>query len=210
MWRVVLVIALSILAITALTFLSAFQTSTEAFAIFLSAMRFFTRTFSCWNKCWNSLKKSWISIICYFFCLINLLAVFWLIFTADTDTVFIAKASSSKTLTIQFQAIYFCTLATLMIMMRMVVFSFGFNGIKMRNLRETVWWVCWGVVLVYKNVKEVFCIVGSCNHCFDVGRIVHFFWFHFGYFWVGIWLFNVLIIAHIKESFHLNRPDQIL
>ena len=173
-------------------------------------MWFLARAFSSWNKCRNSLKKSWISIICYLFSLVNLLSMFWFISTANANAVLIAKAPSRETLTIQFQTIDFCALATLMIMTRMAVFSLCFDCIKVRNLRETVWRVCRSVVLVYKHVEKILIIVCAGYHGLDVRWIVKFFRFHSDVLMCGIWLFNVLIIGHIKESFHLNPSDQIL
>lgn len=132
-------IAFSVFTIAALTFLCALQTRTKALTVFLPAMRFFASAPPCRHKCWNSLKKPWISIICYFFCLINLLTVLRLVSTANTNAVLITKASSRKTFAVQFETIYFCAFASLVIIVIVVLFSLCINGIKVGNLRETVW-----------------------------------------------------------------------
>lgn len=105
-----------IFTVQTLTQMSTFYTSSVALAVILATWRFLTRAFFSWNKRRDSLEISWISKVSHLFRMIYFMLIFRMVVASHTYAIFVADSPLWKALAVQFQAIYFTTLASWMLL----------------------------------------------------------------------------------------------
>lgn len=106
------------MAITALTFFSAFKTSIVTLTIFLSTHRFFASALPSRHIWSHSLEIIGMAVIYETLSFSDFLNIVLHIMTTDTDTMFPTNFPLGKALAIKFKTIYFCTFATLWLLRR--------------------------------------------------------------------------------------------
>lgn len=105
-------IRFTIMAVTALAILCAFQSCVKTLTIFFLTQRFFAGALSHWNVRGDTFEIVRLPVIYDASCSVDLFFISAVVPTAYTDTVLIACFSFSEALAIEFQAINFCAFAT--------------------------------------------------------------------------------------------------
>ena len=100
-------VRLAVVAIRALTFKTAWNSSPVALTIVLLAGRFLASAFSTWHEGWHSWEMTRISMIGNFLSMVNSSLVSSMVATARTDTSFSTFFALSKALTVKLEAVDF-------------------------------------------------------------------------------------------------------